>query len=97
MGLMERTRLRRFKLGPQGRRRLANFKANRRGYVSSWIFSVLFFVSLFAEFIANDKPLIMSFEEELLFPIFKTYNETRFGGEFPDRSGLSRPVCAGAD
>lgn len=91
MGLMERTRLRRFKLGPQGRRRLANFKANRRGYVSSWIFSVLFFVSLFAEFIANDKPLIMSFEEELLFPVFITYNETRFGGDFPTEADYRDP------
>ena len=64
------------------RRRLAIFKANRRGYISLLIFCVLFFISLFAEFIANDKPLIVLFDGDLLFPVLRSYQETRFGGEF---------------
>lgn len=64
------------------RRRLANFKANRRGYIALWVFCILFFISLFAEFIANDKPLVIFFDGNFFFPIFKFYPETRFGGEF---------------
>lgn len=71
---------------PLNRRRLANFKANRRGYISLWIFCVLFFISLFAEFIANDKPLIVYYDGRILFPVFKAYPETRFGGEFPSEA-----------
>src|SRR3546814_15273206 len=48
---------------PLTRRRIANFKANRRGYWSTWIFLALFVLSLFAEFIANDKPLLLRSEE----------------------------------
>jgi len=67
---------------PVNRRRLANFKANRRGYVALWLFGVLFVLSLFAEVIANDKPLLISFKGSLLFPVLVTYPETRFGGDF---------------
>ena len=52
-------RLRRFALSPLNRRRWENFKRNRRGYWALWLFLVLFFVSLFAEFIANDKPFLI--------------------------------------
>ncbi|MBT5831172.1 MAG: ABC transporter permease, partial [Candidatus Latescibacteria bacterium] len=64
------------------RRRLQNFKANRRGYWSLWIFLVLFGLSLPAEFIANDRPLLMSYNGSLYFPILKAYPETTFGGDF---------------
>jgi microcin C transport system permease protein len=67
---------------PLNRRRLANFKANRRGYIALWLFGVLFVLSLFAEVIANDKPLLISFKGSLLFPVLVTYPETRFGGDF---------------
>ena len=67
-------------LSPINRRRLANFKANRRGYWSFWIFLVLFGLSLFAEFIANDKPLIVSYHGEILFPVVVDYPEEKFGG-----------------
>ncbi len=70
------------KLGPLGRRRLYNFRANRRGYWSLWIFLVLFGVSLFSEFVANDKPFLVYYGGELYTPIFKAYPETDFGGEF---------------
>ena len=67
---------------PINQRRLANFKDNKRGYISLYLFAVLFFVSLFAEFIANDKPAVVYYEQEFYLPIFNTYSETTFGGEF---------------
>ncbi len=68
------------RLGPMGRRRLDNFRRNRRGYWSTWIFCVLFVLSLFAEFIANDRPIIAMYKGELLFPILVNYPEEKFGG-----------------
>lgn len=67
-------------LSPINRRRLATFKRNKRGYWSLWIFAVLFVVTLFAEFIANDRPLVASYRGELLFPVLIDYPETKFGG-----------------
>lgn len=58
------------------------FKANRRGYYSLWIFSFVFVLSLFAEVISNDKPLIVHYQSEYYFPILKFYKETEFGGDF---------------
>lgn len=69
-----------FKLSPMNKRRLSNFKANRRGFWSLWIFLVLFVLSLGAEFIANDKPIIASYKGEILTPIFADYPEEKFGG-----------------
>ncbi len=68
------------KLSPINRRRLDNFKRNRRGYWSFWIFITLFILSLFAEFIANDRPIIASYKGEILFPVAKNYPEEKFGG-----------------
>ena len=62
------------------RRRLDNFRRNKRGYWSFWIFLVLFFASLGAEFIANDRPLVASYKGELLFPVLVDYPEEKFGG-----------------
>jgi microcin C transport system permease protein len=67
-------------LSPMNRRRLDNFRRNKRGAWSLLIFLVLFIVSLFAEFIANDRPLIASYKGELLFPVFFDYPEDKFGG-----------------
>lgn len=67
-------------LNPINQRRLANFRANRRGYYSFWIFVVLFSISLFAEFIANDKPVVFSIEGELYFPVWFSYSEVELGG-----------------
>lgn len=58
------------------------FKANRRGYWSLWIFTILFIISLFAEFIANDKPLLAYYKGDFYFPVLFEYSETEFGGEF---------------
>ncbi|MET3613867.1 microcin C transport system permease protein [Rhizobium aquaticum] len=67
-------------LSPANTRRWQNFKANRRGYWSFWIFMVIFVLSLGAELIANDKPLIVSYKGELLFPVLVNYPEEKFGG-----------------
>jgi microcin C transport system permease protein len=75
-----RDRGRRPFLSPLNRRRWMNFKANRRGYWSLWIFLVLFVLSLFSEFIANDKPIIASYKGEILFPVLVDYPEEKFGG-----------------
>jgi len=67
-------------LSPLNQRRLSLFKANRRGFWSLWMFLVLFFVSLFAELLVNDRPIIASYKGELLFPIVSEYDEAKFGG-----------------
>ena len=70
----------RFTLSPINERRWANFKANRRGYWSLIIFLALFLVTLFAELIANDRPLIARYKGETLFPVLVDYPESKFGG-----------------
>ncbi|RWF30207.1 ABC transporter permease [Mesorhizobium sp.] len=67
-------------LSPLNQRRLQNFKSNRRGFWSLWIFLILFVLSLFSEFIANDKPIIASYKGEILFPVLVAYPEEKFGG-----------------
>ncbi len=64
------------------KRRLAQFKRNRRGYWSFWIFALLFFASLFAELVANDKPILLRYDGAFYFPVVQSYPETQFGGEF---------------
>jgi len=64
------------------RRSWYRFKANKRGYYSLWMFSIVFFLSLCAELISNDKPLIVHYQNEYYFPVFKFYKETDFGGDF---------------
>jgi microcin C transport system permease protein len=72
----------RFSLSPISARRWANFKANRRGFWSLWIFLFLFVIAMGAEFIANDKPILVSYKGELLTPVFVDYPEEKFGGFF---------------
>ncbi|MGO7185548.1 ABC transporter permease [Rhizobium brockwellii] len=67
-------------LSPTNIRRWQNFKANGRGYWSLWLFMVLFILSLFAEFLANDRPIIASYKGEILFPVLIDYPEEKFGG-----------------
>jgi len=70
-------------LSPLNQRRLRNFKKNRRALWSFWIFMTLFVFSLFAEFIANDKPILVSYRGELRMPVMSFYSEQDFGGDFP--------------
>jgi microcin C transport system permease protein len=79
------------RLGPLNRRRLANFEANRRGYVSLHLFLLLFVLSLFAEVIANDKPLLVRFDGAFYVPFLKAYPETTFGGDFPTEADYTDP------
>ena len=79
------------RLTPLARRRLANFRANRRGFWSLWIFLALFVASLFAEFIANDRPLLVVYEGHLFCPVFADYPESAFGGEFPTEADYRDP------
>ena len=83
------------KISPITRRRLYNFKANRRGYWSLWIFLAIFTITLFAEFTANDKPFLVYYQGEIYAPIFKAYPETTFGGEFETEADYRDPVVAG--
>lgn len=81
-------------LAPITRRRLAAFRANRRGFWSLWVFLALFGVSLFAEFLANDRPLLVSYGGALYAPVFKDYPETTFGGDFPTPADYRDPFVA---
>ncbi|WP_239025272.1 ABC transporter permease [Rhodoligotrophos defluvii] len=65
------------------RRRWENFKANRRGFWALWIFLVLFVLSLFAELIANDRPLLVKYDGQYYFPIYQNIPESTFGGFLP--------------
>lgn len=81
----------RLSLSPLNKRRWQNFKANRRGYWSFWLFLVLFGVSLFAEFIANDRPLLIKLDGHYYFPAVVTYSETTFGGDFETAADYRDP------
>jgi microcin C transport system permease protein len=84
-------------LTPITRRRLAIFRANRRGYVSLWIFGVLFVLSLFAEFIANDRPLLIRYDGHWFVPVLTDYAEDAFGPDFlPTDADYSDPDLARA-
>jgi len=72
-------------------RRLANFRSNRRGYWSFWVFWALFLLSLPAEFIANDKPLLVYFAGDYYFPVLAAYPETTFGGDFETEAEYRDP------
>ena len=76
---------------PLTERRIANFRANRRGYWSFWIFGVLFILSLFAEFLANDRPFLVWYDGDAYVPIFQAYPETQFGGEFETEADFRDP------
>ncbi len=69
-------------ISPIAKRRLYQFRQNRRGYWSLWIFLVLFMISLCAELIANDKPILLKYAGSYYSPVFFAYSETDFGGEF---------------
>ncbi len=79
---------------PLTRRRLANFRANKRGFWSLWIFLVIFGLSLAAELIANDRPLIVRYDGHFFFPVFTDYPESQFGGELPIEADYRDPVTA---
>ncbi|VBB69235.1 Oligopeptide transport system permease protein OppC (TC 3.A.1.5.1) [invertebrate metagenome] len=77
-----RLRITGMQLAPPSRQRLALFRANRRGFWALWIFVALFGLSLLAELIANNRPLLVSFRGTWFFPVVVDYAETDFGGDF---------------
>ncbi len=79
------------KLSKLNQRRLNNFKSNKRGYYSFWVFSFLFCVSLFSDFIANEKPLLVKYNSNFYYPIFSFYSETTFGGDFETEADYKDP------
>jgi microcin C transport system permease protein len=82
----------RFALTPLNQRRLKNFQSNKRGYYSLILFTVLFVLSLFAELIANNKPIVASYKGELLFPVMFDYPETAVGGDLPINADFRDPL-----
>ena len=83
------------KVSPLTQRRLAVFRQNRRGFVSLWIFSVLFILCLFAEFIANDRPLLIRFDGQWYVPVLRDYSEDAFGPDFlPTEADYTDPELA---
>ena len=78
-------------VSPLTRRRWRNFRANRRGYVSLWIFLALFALSLCAELLANEKPLLISYNGGTYVPVLVSYPETTFGGDFPTEADYTDP------
>lgn len=79
------------RLTPLTRRRLENFRANRRGHWSLWVFLALFVVSLFAELIANDRPFLVFYDGRLFTPMLTAYPETAFGGTLPTEADFGDP------
>ncbi len=78
-------------LSALNQRRWRNFKHNRRAFWSLWIFAVIFTLSLFAEFLANDKPILVNYRGDYFTPIFKFYPETAFGGDFQTEAAYRDP------
>ena len=84
------------RLSPLNRRRLENFRRNRRGFWSLWIFLALFAVSLVSEVIANDRPLLVRYEGQLRVPFLVAYPETAFGGDFETEADYRDPFVRNA-
>ena len=78
-------------MSPLASRRLQQFRANRRGYWSLWLFLVLFVLCLGAELVANDKPLLIHIHDQYYMPVFKIYPETAFGGDFETEADYRDP------
>ena len=78
-------------LSPLNQRRWRNFTRNRRAYWSLWIFAVLFGISLFAELVANDKPILVNYRGEYFVPIFNFYPETAFGSDVETEAAYRDP------
>ena len=79
------------RLSPVNQARWARFRHNRRGYWSLWIFAILFLLSLFAEFIANDRPLVVHYQQRWYFPVLTQYAESDFGGPLTTQADYQDP------
>ncbi len=82
------------RLSPLTRRRLDAFRRNRRGFWALWLFLALFVVTLGAELVANDRPIVVSYQGSLYFPVVKNYPEVTFGGDFLTYTDYRDPYMA---
>ncbi|MEB3702880.1 ABC-type microcin C transport system, permease component YejE [Candidatus Bealeia paramacronuclearis] len=80
-----------FHFNPITQRRIQQFKKNKRGFYSLWIFLSIFTITLFAEFVSNDKPLLISYKDQFYYPVFVNYPETTFDGEFETEANYRDP------
>ena len=78
-------------LSPLTRRRVASFRASGRGYWSLWIFLTLFVLSLGADVLANDRPLLVRYDGHFYVPVMRAYPETTFGGQLPTEAAYRDP------
>mgnify|MGYP000122484750 CR=1 FL=1 len=78
-------------ISPLNQRRWRNFKTNRRAYFSLWLFAVLFGLSIFAELLANDRPLLVSYRGEIHTPFLQFFSEADFGGDFRTEANYKSP------
>ena len=78
-------------MNPMNRRRLAAFRSSKRGMISLAIFGLLFFLSLFADLLANNKPILIRYDGGFYSPLVRDYPETTFGGDFPTNTVYSDP------
>ena len=83
------------RLSPLTRRRLASFRSSRRGYWSLWLFLTLFVLSLGADVLANDRPLLVRYDGHLYVPVLRAYAETTFGGQLPTEAAYRDPYVRG--
>ncbi|MEJ2041666.1 MAG: ABC transporter permease [Reinekea sp.] len=81
-------------LSPLNQQRLYRFKKNKRAVISLWLFGVIFVLTLFSELIANDAPLLVRYDGEFYFPVFKAYPETTFGGDFETEAEYRDPFVS---
>lgn len=81
-------------MSPINQERWRRFRANRRGYISLWLFSILFGISLFSDIIANESPIMVRYQGEMYFPVFKSYSELDFGGDFDVTADYRDPFIA---
>ena len=79
------------RLSPLVRRRVASFRTSRRGYWSLWIFLTLFVLSLGADVLANDRPLLVRYDGHFYVPVLRAHAETAFGGQLPTEAAYRDP------
>ena len=78
-------------LSELNRRRWRSFRRNKRAFWSLILFAALFTIAMFAELVANDKPIVVSYRGELYFPVFKFYPEVAFGGDLRTEANYTTP------
>jgi microcin C transport system permease protein len=79
------------KMSPIFERRWNLFRSHKRAYYSLWLIAAILFITLFAEFLCNSRPIIVSYDQKLYFPILKSYPETTFGGDFQTEADFTDP------